>query len=54
MTVQTSTDLKTWTNLDNASLHVAGIDPQTGDQRMTAQVPMTSPSQFVRVNVTMP
>lgn len=50
-TVQTSTDLHTWTTLATAQ---TGTDSTTGDPIMQAQVVSPAAKQFFRLNVTQP
>ncbi len=56
VTVQTSTDLQAgnWSTPGNLTLSQVGTDAITGDPIMQAQVPVTSPKQFIRLNVTQP
>lgn len=51
-TVQTSTDLQTWTPVSQSSVFEIGSDSSTGDAIMQAQVPVSGTKQFVRLNLT--
>jgi T5SS/PEP-CTERM-associated repeat protein len=52
--VQSSTDLQTWSTLTNPTIIQIGNDLTNGDPTMQAQVPVTGPRQFIRLNVTQP
>ena len=52
--VQTSTDLQTWTDVANSMVFQVGNDSNNGDPIMQAQVPVTAPAQFMRLNVSQP
>ena len=52
--VQTSGDLKAWQTMTNPTLIQIGTDSTTGDPMMQVQVPVTGPTQFIRLNVTSP
>jgi len=52
--VQTSPDLQTWTTLTNPTIVPTGIDPNTGEPIMQAQVPLTGTNEFIRLNVFSP
>ena len=51
VTLQSSTDLNTWTTVAGANPTVVGSDAATGDPIMQVEVPITPPRQFIRLNV---
>jgi hypothetical protein len=50
--IQTSTDLVTWSVPTGVTITPVGTDPATGDPMMQAQVPVTGPTQFIRLRAT--
>ncbi len=54
VTLQSSTDLTTWTNVTGASPTVVGTDAATGDPMVQMKVPVTPPRQFIRLNIVGP
>ena len=51
VSVQTSSDLQTWTTLSNPTIVPAGVDPNTGEPLMQVQVPFSGDKLFIRLYV---
>jgi peptidyl-prolyl cis-trans isomerase A (cyclophilin A) len=51
-TVQTSSDLQTWTSVTSPTTVEVGSNPTTGDAIMQVQIPVSGAEQFIRLSLT--